>query len=133
MDWYTEDGGGGLTANDPWAFNGTIGQPDAGNLSSNAWTMQGGFWNGLVGNSVVNTTNSPPNITAIQILSDGTVQLSGTGTPNQLYYIQFATNLSPPVLWVNLATNQADSGGSLQYIDLGATNFTARFYRFVTP
>ena len=79
------------------------------------------------------TTSAPPAITDIRVLSDGTIELDGTGSPNQPYYVQATTNLSPPVMWVNLTTNHADSGGSLQYLDAGATNFLTRFYRFVTP
>ena len=78
-------------------------------------------------------TNAPPTISGILSQSDGTVQLSLTGVPEQWYCLQAATNLTPPVVWVTIATNQADASGLLQCTDLGATNFIARFYRFAVP
>jgi hypothetical protein len=230
MEWYTVDGGGGPSSNSQpstinYQLSGTIGQPDAGKLSGGIATMQGGFWNGLIGNrppiagsprftrmanstltipisslltnatdpdgdilslktvsspstngatvgmysnsviytppypdtnapdrfyftvtdpfggeatgalliSVTNTLITPPTISAIHVLSDGSIEIDLAGSPNQAYYVQAASNLSPPIIWVNIATNHADTGGALHYFDSGATNFPTRFYRFVTP
>ena len=41
---WTVDGGGGQSTGGGYTLNGTLGQPDAGTLSGNAYTLQGGFW-----------------------------------------------------------------------------------------
>jgi hypothetical protein len=114
----------------------TPGNPDTNSIDSFTFTVAdpyGAQATGTVLISVLNTTNLPPNITGIHLLPNGTVELDGTAAANQLYYVQVATNLAPPVIWVNVATNNADDGGALQYLDSSATNFPVRFYRFVSP
>jgi len=45
LSWYTIDGGGALSiGGDRFALSGTIGQPDAGNMSGDAYTLHAGFW-----------------------------------------------------------------------------------------
>jgi hypothetical protein len=44
LHWYSVDGGGAKSTNNSYAVNGSIGQPDAGNLSNGAYALQGGFW-----------------------------------------------------------------------------------------
>ena len=48
LDWSTIDNGGGTSAGGGYSVGGTIGQPDAGTLSGGRFTLQGGFWPGLV-------------------------------------------------------------------------------------
>jgi len=45
------------------------------------------------------------------------------------YVLQAATNLSAPVVWLDLATNTLDPSGVWQFTDSQATNFTQQFYR----
>ena len=49
VDWYTIDGGGGTSESDGGAFvlNGTIGQPDAGVMTGEGFSLSGGFWPGV--------------------------------------------------------------------------------------
>lgn len=44
IDWWTVDGGGGLSTGDSYTVVGTIGQPDAGMLTGGAYSLSGGFW-----------------------------------------------------------------------------------------
>src|SRR5215510_4725823 len=44
IDWFTIDGGGGTSTGGVYSVTGTIGQPDAGHLSSGNFTIDGGFW-----------------------------------------------------------------------------------------
>src|SRR3989442_1215290 len=44
IDWFTIDGGGGVSTGGVYSVSGTIGQPDAGVLSGGAYTVVGGFW-----------------------------------------------------------------------------------------
>ncbi len=45
---WTVDGGGGSSAGEAYVLSGTIGQPDAGTLSGSSYSLQGGFWAGVV-------------------------------------------------------------------------------------
>ncbi|HZV34137.1 MAG TPA: Ig-like domain-containing protein, partial [Verrucomicrobiae bacterium] len=73
------------------------------------------------------------NITGLTTRPDGSVQISFAGVPNYYYLIEGTTNLSPPVTWTVLSTNQADTNGMFQFTDSGATNYPARFYRTAVP
>ena len=56
IDWFTIDGGGGTSRGGNYTLSGTIGQPDAGALSGGGYTLEGGFWPGIV---VATTTGAP--------------------------------------------------------------------------
>jgi len=75
----------------------------------------------------------PSTITGIAPLTNGSVQLDGTGYPNLGYTVQANTNISG-TNWFNIGTITADPTGVLQFIDTNApTQQLQRFYRFVTP
>ena len=44
IDWFTIDGGGGTSTGGVYSVSGTIGQPDAGQMSGGNFTLTGGFW-----------------------------------------------------------------------------------------
>jgi len=44
IDWFTIDGGGGMSTGGVYSVNGTIGQPDAGEMSGGQYSLVGGFW-----------------------------------------------------------------------------------------
>ena len=47
LSWNTVDSGGGtFSTGGSYALGGTAGQPDAGILTSGAYTLSGGFWAG---------------------------------------------------------------------------------------
>lgn len=46
IECYTIDSGGGSIGNGTYTLNGTIGQPDAGMMSSGSYSLVGGFWSG---------------------------------------------------------------------------------------
>ena len=48
LDWYTIDGGGGTSIGGDFSISGTIGQPDAGQMSGGDYTLASGFWAGIV-------------------------------------------------------------------------------------
>ena len=63
LSWFTLDGGGITTsAGGTLSLGGTIGQPDAGLLSSGGLTLAGGFWKG--GNATSAIEEPPPASTA---------------------------------------------------------------------
>lgn len=46
LDWFTHDGGGGVSSSGTLQVVGTIGQPDAGTLTGGTFELQGGFMSG---------------------------------------------------------------------------------------
>jgi Tol biopolymer transport system component len=58
LDWFTVDGGGGMSSDGMLTFAGTAGQPDAGTMSDGALTMQGGFWPALATAPAVTSSGS---------------------------------------------------------------------------
>jgi hypothetical protein len=48
IDWFTIDGGGGVSGGGNYSLSGTIGQPDAGAMTGGGYTLEGGFWPGVV-------------------------------------------------------------------------------------
>ncbi len=44
ISWSTIDGGGGRSTGGDYALVGTIGQPDAGEMSGGDYRLSGGFW-----------------------------------------------------------------------------------------
>jgi len=47
IDWFTIDGGGGTSSGGQYTLSGTIGQPDAGELTAGNYVLEGGFWGEL--------------------------------------------------------------------------------------
>jgi hypothetical protein len=44
IDWFTVDGGGGVSTSGVFTVSGTLGQPDAGAMSGGTFALEGGFW-----------------------------------------------------------------------------------------
>jgi hypothetical protein len=107
--------------------------------SSGTWRLHlKGYNGGDVGNGTFDyavnvTSGAPPTVTGISTLADGNMQLGFNGQAGQLYLIQAADNLTPPIAWTTVSTNTADGGGSFSFDDLTATNHGYRFYRAATP
>jgi hypothetical protein len=56
IDWFSVDGGGGTSTGGVYSLSGTIGQPDAGQMSGGNYTLTGGFWSIF---AAIQTTGSP--------------------------------------------------------------------------
>ena len=56
IDWFTIDGGGGVSTSGVFSISGTIGQPDAGVMSGGQYSLNGGYW-GIV--TAVQTPGAP--------------------------------------------------------------------------
>jgi hypothetical protein len=48
IPWWTVDGGGGTSLGGPYVLNGTLGQPDAGNIAGGVYSIKSGFWGGSI-------------------------------------------------------------------------------------
>jgi hypothetical protein len=46
IDWWTVNGGGGVSSGGSYSLSATIGQADAGTLSGGEFLLAGGFWGG---------------------------------------------------------------------------------------
>ena len=68
VDWFTTDGGGGISSGGTYTLSGTIGQPDAGAMSGGGFELAGGFWAGVPG-------DAPPTCVA-DLNGSGTVDAS---------------------------------------------------------
>jgi sugar lactone lactonase YvrE len=79
------------------------------------------------------STNSPPGqpgvFRSVAMLANGTMQFSLSGTPDATYTLDASTNLLD---WAPLVTFSM-TNGAVQFLDVTATNFPARFYRLVSP
>lgn len=60
---------------------------------------------------------------------DGTIALSGSGTPSQPVLVQATTNLASATSWETIAVQTMDERGLLSLVDQDSTNYPARFYR----
>ena len=72
------------------------------------------------------------NVTGIAANGNGSFTISFQGTPGQMYRVQATANL-PTTNWLTISTNLAATNGVWSFTDFFATNYTARFYRSVTP
>jgi hypothetical protein len=89
IDWFTIDGGGGTSTGGVFSVSGTIGQPDAGVMSGGNFTIQGGFWGGIV---AVQTEDGPRLL--IENLLNGTARITwAPNTPG--FVLQQVTALTP--------------------------------------
>jgi hypothetical protein len=119
IDWYTIDSGGGTSTGGAYTLSGTIGQPDASPsaLSGGAFTLQGGFWPGIV----VASTGEVP--TLYLLLSGANVVISWS--PNTTgFVLEQADSLSLP------SWSTAPAGNPTPPISPAGA---ARFYRLMKP
>jgi hypothetical protein len=75
--------------------------------------------------------NLPPQITGVAVGPVGQFTLNFSGSANNIYYVQAATNLANAT-WTTISTNTADANGNAVFTD-ATTNFPSRFYRVLTP
>ena len=87
IDWYTIDGGGAQDAGGPQLqLSGTVGQPDtdAGfTLTGPTFTVQGGFWPGVISDDVVLGDCNNDGTVTIDDYTDIASCLTGPGQPLQ--------------------------------------------------
>lgn len=72
-----------------------------------------------------------PQIGAVNMLVDGTFQITATGVPNAAYNVEATTSLTLPVTWMNLGNANANGAGLIEFVDVDSPNYPQRFYRFV--
>jgi hypothetical protein len=65
--------------------------------------------------------------------ANGTVSLSCGGMPGLTHRVWATTNLSSPLAWQFISTNEAAADGTWQVTDSNAASYSARFYRASLP
>ncbi len=97
LDWFTIDGGGGVSTGRVYTVSGAVGQPDAGAMSGGQYSLQGGFW-GLV--AAVQEPSSP--LLSVTSAGSGRVLLSWP-YPSTGFSLEQSANVGPAT-WM-AATN----------------------------
>ena len=90
---------------------------------------------GASGHDIVLTDLSaipPGSFSGIQVLTNGHVQLGGTGTPGALYDVEANANLNT-TNWFVIGTALANFNGVISFTDTNTVQHPMRFYRFVLP
>jgi hypothetical protein len=84
--------------------------------------------------SVANITviNPSPVIGGIGTAVDGTLSIWGAGLSNYLYFLDTASNLTPPIVWTPILTNLSDASGNISFTNLAPTN-VQQFFRLSAP
>lgn len=120
IDWFTMDGGGGISTGGAYTLSGTIGQPDAGvTMTGGTYQLTGGFWA-----APFPTGSGGAPTLAIEPFGSGQVQLSWT-VPAPGFLLQETPSLNSPN-WVN-----SPSGASNPAIVPAGS--AAKFYRLLKP
>ena len=118
IDWWTVDGGGGISTGGVFKVSGTIGQPDAGPMSGGSFTLTGGLWAA----AAVQTLGAPTLI----ITPAGPGQATLTWNPDTSgFHLQVTDTLKPPA-WTNAPS------GTTHPITVPTTG-PMRFYRLIKP
>jgi subtilisin-like proprotein convertase family protein len=76
------------------------------------------------------STHSSFSISAAHITSSG-AQLQWTAPPGDKFQVEWATNLSQPMVWTADTNIITSSNGTFTFTDPGATNSPMRFYRLL--
>jgi uncharacterized delta-60 repeat protein len=84
--------------------------------------------------AVLNVISLPPtnSILSANLGAGPNMNLSLVGTPGSSYILEATTNLLPPIQWVPILTNAADSNGVWQFTDTNLSN-AQLYYRVTTP
>jgi hypothetical protein len=80
-----------------------------------------------------NQVTVPPITQGIGLGADGqTLSVSGVGLASRPYYLNMASNLTPPVMWLPIQTNIANDSGDISFTNITPTN-AQQFFRISAP
>ncbi len=123
--YYTLDGS--LPTTNSILYNGPFELAFSALVTANAF--EPGYVNSVAVSALFAIVPPLDNLFAPVLLTDGSFQAQFWATPGQTYVLQASTDL---VHWTSLSTN-TPSAAPFTWIDTGATNEAARFYRVVQP
>ncbi len=120
LSWWKIAGGGGSTASPGYSLDCTIGQFEAGAMSSSEFDLVGGFWAIIT----AQVTNTP--VPGLTITASGPNQAVLSWTPDVPgFHLQTSDSLSPS-FWTDAAS------GTNHPITISTTG-PMKFYRLVNP
>ena len=95
MDWYTVDGGGGISTNTQFSISGTIGQPDSSSvpMTGGNFSLTGGFW----ALQAIQTAGAP----YLSIVNAGAGQATISWNPNEPGWVLQETLSLTLASWTN--------------------------------
>ena len=125
IGWYKIAGGGGASSGGVYSVNGTIGQPDAGAMSGNGYTLEGGFWSVL---ATVQGSGPPP--LTIQPTATNTIVISWPANAGDWVLQESATGAAGT--WSNVSTPPVLVDGTMQVI-LPASESANQFRLVAAP
>ncbi len=108
LSWHTTDGGGGSSTGGAYALSGSIGQPDAGQMSGGSFAITGGFW--AVPASGGGCTRDP------EWICDGDVDGDGQVNPVDVGLVQATFGSTHEQ---NLCNYDVDCDGQINPVDSG--------------
>ena len=127
IDWFTIDGGGGTSTGGVYSVSGTIGQPDAGVMSSGPYSLVGGFW----GVTAIQTPGAP----LLSVTnSSGTVVVSWPRPADGFVLDQTMALSSPPasIPWSQVSVATYQTNATHIFISLPAPDGN-KYYRLRKP
>ena len=124
IDWFTIDGGGGTSTGGVYSVSGTIGQPDAGQMSGGNFTLTGGFWSIF---SAIQTPGFP--LLRVEKTTTNTVVVAWP-SPSSGYSLQ--QNILPNIGGWTSVTNAVSQVGSENQVIISAPAGN-RFFRLKSP
>lgn len=127
ISWYKIAGGGGTSTNGAYSLSGTIGQPDAGQLSGGPYTLTGGFW-GMI--ATVQTIGSP--YLSIRTTNSNSAVLSWPAAATGFVLQQDAALTSTNWSNVNTNTYPITVSNGTNYVTV-PVNPGNQFFRLVNP
>jgi hypothetical protein len=125
LDWFSVDGGGGISTGGVYTVSGTIGQPDAGTtMTGGNYSLEGGFW-GLIA-----AIQSPgrPWLTITRTATNSVI--ISWPSPSTGWTLWLNTNLNT-VNWSEVLTTPNDDGTTKSVTV--APPLGNRFYRLEKP
>lgn len=123
IDFFSIDGGGGISTGGSYSLVGTIGQPDAGKLTGGNYTLDGGFLSGIV---LVQATGAP--LLSIQLSTTNAI-ISWQADISTGFVLEESTSLDANS-W-NPSGATVNTSGNTKSVTVSATGI--RFYRLRKP
>ena len=125
-----------------WYFNSATRLATATNTAltlASVTASNAGSYTVVITNAYGSVTSSPAAVVVVpsatllaQRIANG-FNFNALGVPGNIYLLQATTNLLPPVNWLALATNVADTDGLVQFEDTNTSGNPQRFYRLASP
>jgi hypothetical protein len=123
VDWHTIDGGGGTSTGGVFSVSGTLGQPDAGQMSGGNFSLTGGVWSLLA--------IQPPDAPRLTIAFTSTnTAIVSWPFPSTGFALQQNPDLNPANWTVPLESVSDDGTNHFILVNSPTGN---RFYRLLKP